>query len=80
MNRNLATLRPVLLQRLQFIECMLANYGTINRAVLGDYFDMSTVQASLDINLYVDLAPGNLVYDPSAKTYRRTEQFTRLWP
>lgn len=77
---ELDTLRPTLLLRLQFIECALAHFGTINRGVLVDYFALSMPQASLDINLYLDLAPGNAQYDLSARTYRRTDNFKRLWP
>lgn len=77
---DLTALRPTLLLRLQFIECMLANYGTINRAIVADYFALSIVQASADLGLYLDLAPGNAEYDLSAKTYRRSASFNRLWP
>lgn len=76
----LSTLRPTLLARLQFVECMLANYGTINRGVLVDYFALSVPQASADIGLYLELAPGNTEYDASARTYRRSATFKRLWP
>jgi hypothetical protein len=77
---DLSALRPALLMRLQFVECMLASYGTINRGVLCDYFALSMPQASLDINLYLGLAPGNAQYDLTARTYRRTDTFKRLWP
>jgi hypothetical protein len=77
---DLSTLRPTLLLRLQFIECMLAIYGTINRGALVDFFALSMPQASLDINLYLDLAPGNADYDLTARTYRRSASFKRLWP
>lgn len=73
-------MRPALRLRLQFIECALAHYGTINRAVLADYFALSTPQASADIGLYLELAPGNATYDASARTYRRGDAFKRLWP
>jgi hypothetical protein len=77
---DLARLRPALLMRLQFIDCMLGHYGTINRAVIEDYFALSTPQASADIGLYLQHAPGNAEYDRSARTYRRTADFMRLWP
>jgi hypothetical protein len=77
---DLSTLRPALLQRLQFIECLLANYGHINRATIMDYFALSMPQASLDIRTYLALAPGNMVYDLTAKAYRRSDGFQRLWP
>lgn len=77
---NLAALRPTLLLRLQFIECMLHHYGTINRSIIEDYFALSMPQASNDMRMYLTLAPANAVYDLSARTYRRSASFTRLWP
>lgn len=76
---DLSTLRPALLLRLQFIDCMLGNYGTINRNVIEDFFALSTPQASADMGLYLEAAPDNAVYDRSARTYRRTESFKRLF-
>lgn len=72
-------LRPALLMRLQFIECMLFHYDRINRGVLADYFGLSIPQASLDLNLYLELAPANMEYDKSGRAYRRTATFERLW-
>jgi hypothetical protein len=65
--------------RLRFIDFLLHHYGTLNREQLEDYFGISTPQASKDINEYDARAPGNLVYDYSAKTYRRTEGFERVY-
>jgi hypothetical protein len=76
---HITTLRPALLMRLQFIECMLFHYDRINRGVLADYFGLSIPQASADIGLYLELAPHNAVYDKSIKAYRRAELFQRLW-
>lgn len=77
---DLATLRPALALRLQFIEFLLAHYGTVNREAITDYFGLSMPQASLDIGLYLELAPGNAAYNLSARTYVRSASFTRLWP
>lgn len=65
--------------RLRFIEKMLAHYGTLNRETLTDYFGLSLPQVSLDIRAYTELAPDNLVYDKSAKLYRRGAQFTKVF-
>lgn len=80
MDKPLPPLRPVLLLRLQFIECLLACYGSINRATIMDYFGLSQPQASLDLRMYQDLAPANMIYDLRAKTYVRNASFKRLWP
>ena len=66
-------------QRLRFIDFLLHHYGTLNRAAIMDYFGVSIPQASMDIREYIALAPNNALYDKSAKTYRKTEEFARVW-
>lgn len=66
--------------RLRFIDFLLAHYGTINRVQLTDYFGISVAQAALDLTSYQAIAPGNMEYDRSAKTYRRTPEFERMYP
>jgi hypothetical protein len=65
--------------RLRFIDFLLDHYGTFNRGAIVDYFGLSMPQASLDIQAYMTMAPGNTEYDKSARTYRRTESFRRVW-
>lgn len=67
-------------QRLATIDCLVDQYGTINRAVLCDLFGISVPQASLDLAAYQEMAPQNLVYDKRQKTYVRSPYFQRLWP
>lgn len=67
-------------QRLRFIDFLVAQYGTLNRGALVDYFGISTVQASNDIREYIKLAPANISYDLTAKTYVRGLEFFRVWP
>jgi len=66
--------------RLRFIDFLLAEYGTLNRSAIMDYFGISMPQASRDIQTYIALAPSNLEYDRVGKTYRRTDDFQRVWP
>jgi hypothetical protein len=66
--------------RLRFIDFCLAEYGTINRSAIVDYFALSTPQASNDLATYAQIAPGNMAYDMSAKTYRKTREFVRAFP
>lgn len=66
-------------RRLQFIDFRLRWDGRINRTDLTDYFGLSTPQASLDIAKYIELAPGNLTYDRSSKTYVATQPFRALY-
>jgi hypothetical protein len=66
--------------RLRFIDFLLAEYGTINRHAICDYFGLSMPQATNDIATYNEIAPGNTTYDMKAKTYRRTRDFVRVFP
>lgn len=60
-------------ERLRFIEARLFWDGQVNRADLRAKFGTSIPQATLDLRRYAALAPDNLCYDPSRKTYAATE-------
>jgi predicted DNA-binding transcriptional regulator YafY len=60
-------------KRLEFIEFRLFWEGGINRADIVDQFGVSVPQASKDLTLYEEKAPGNLIYDKSAKRYRAAD-------
>ena len=62
-------LRWTVERRLTFIELRLYWEGRINRSDLVESFGISVPQASQDLARYDQLAPGNLVYDKTAKTY-----------
>lgn len=62
-------------KRLEFIEFRLFWEGWINRADIIDQFGVSVPQASKDLTLYEEKAPGNLIYDKSAKRYKAAEEF-----
>ena len=51
----------------------------MNRADLMDTFGISVQQASTDMNRYLGLAPDNMTYDKSAKTYVRGTGFSPLF-
>ncbi|MGI9345619.1 MAG: WYL domain-containing protein [Gammaproteobacteria bacterium] len=70
-----ASLRKVLVWRLQFLEFRVYWEGRINRRDLMDQFGISVPQASADLKIYQLLAPENLVYDPRAKYYAASEDF-----
>jgi len=61
--------------RLQFIDFRLRWERRINRMDLTEHFGISVPQASLDIAKYTELAPGNLVYDRSSRTYTAAPGF-----
>jgi len=62
-------------RRLEFIDFRLFWEGRINRSDLTDQFGISTPQASADLARYQELAPANLVYDPSLKRYLAGHEF-----
>lgn len=66
-------------QRLRFIDFLVHQYGHVNRSAVMDYYGVSTPQASDDLKTYMATAPDNLVYDGSAKTYRRGPNFQRSY-
>lgn len=67
-------------QRLAYIDFCLKWYGKLNRADLVEHFKISVPQASLDIANYSALAPMNIAYDRSAKTYVKKISFTEFYP
>jgi hypothetical protein len=62
-------------QRLEFIEFRLFWEGSINRADIVDFFSVSVPQASKDLTLYQERAPGNMEYDTRGKRYVAAEKF-----
>lgn len=62
-------------QRLEFIEFRLFWEGGVNRSDIIDVFGVSVPQASKDLSLYQERAPGNVDYDKSAKRYVATQDF-----
>lgn len=73
-------LSHALIARLRFIDFLLDQYGHVNRKAIVDFYGLSSLQASHDLQSYLAHAPGNMEYDQSAKHYRRTDAFTRVWP
>lgn len=55
--------------RLAFIELRVRFAGEIRRQDLVDRFAIQSAAATRDLALYRELAPGNIDYDPKAKTY-----------
>ena len=66
-------------QKLQFIEFRLFWEGHVNRSDLIEQFGVSPNQASGDLNRYIALAPDNMVYDKSGKTYVRASAFRPIF-
>lgn len=79
MGTEKADLRWGVERRLAFIEFRLFWEGHVNRGDLMDAFGVSVNQASTDLNRYIGMAPGNMVYDKSARAYTRCEQFEPIF-
>ena len=62
-------------RRLEFIDFRLLWDRTVNRGELINFFGISSQQASADLAMYQRLAPDNLEYDKSRKTYVATHCF-----
>lgn len=62
-------------QRLEFIEFRLFWDGSVNRSDITERFGVSTPQASADLAKYREIAPENIRYDASGKSYLPTEAF-----
>ena len=62
-------------RRYEFIEFRLFWQGRINRGDLMEAFGVSTQQASLDLNAYIEQAKRNLAYDKRLRTYLRGKHF-----
>ncbi|POD70909.1 hypothetical protein BKM17_23730 [Pseudomonas syringae group genomosp. 3] len=63
-------------RRLEFIDFRLLWEGRLNRSDLTTFFRISVPQASLDLSAYQELAPDNMTYDRTLKTYVASDSFT----
>lgn len=75
MGAEKADLRWGVERRLEFIEFRLFWEGHVNRGDLMEAFGVSVNQASTDLNRYIGMAPDNMIYDKSARTYIRGSGF-----
>jgi len=73
--RDRGELRWGVEQRLEFIEFRLFWEGRVNRSDLMEQFGISVNQATYDLSRYMEMAPDNMVYDKSARTYVRGPDF-----
>jgi hypothetical protein len=68
-NEQLADLTQPQRDRLAFVELRVHYIGEIRRQDLVSRFGIQSAAATRDLALYKDLAPGNIDYDASAKSY-----------
>lgn len=62
-------------RRLEFIDFRLLWEGRLNRSDLTTFFRISVPQASLDLAKYQEIAPDNMIYDRTLKTYVASTAF-----
>lgn len=79
MPAKLKDVPPSQVERLSFIEARLYFLGELRRADVAKRFSRASIQASRDLALYKELAPGNLAYDFQAKTYLPGEKFKLIF-
>lgn len=79
MGAKKANLRWGVERRLEFIEFRLFWEGHVNRADLMDAFGVSLNQASADLTRYLGMAPDNMAYDKSVRSYVRGSNFSPLF-
>jgi len=75
MSNDRSELRWGVEQRLEFIEFRLFWEGHVNRSDVMTQFGLSVNQASSDLSRYIGLAPHNMDYDRSLRTYLRQQGF-----
>ena len=66
-------------RRLEFIDFRLRWEGRLNRSDLTTHFSISVPQASLDIAMYLAMAPESMGYDKSARVYVASASFKPLF-
>jgi hypothetical protein len=70
----------MVLRRLRWIEDRLRWHGVLRRSDLVNRFGISPQQASQDIAIFQELAPGHAVLDASSKTYVRRAAEPSVFP
>jgi len=66
-------------RRLEFIEFRLSWEGGVRRADIVSTFKVSEPQASKDLTMYQERAPGNAVYDKVQKRYVAGDEFRPMF-
>jgi hypothetical protein len=67
-------------QRLRLLDFIADHFGTVRREYLCDYFGISIPQATKDIKEYMRIAPDNIRYSHTLKTYVKNPEFSRVFP
>jgi len=79
LERPVMPLKYAVEQRMRFLDFLFENYGNVGRIQLTDYFGISTPQATKDFKTYMKIAPDNVRYNTSQKSYVKNPEFKRVW-
>ena len=66
-------------QRLRLIDFLLAHYNSVGREEIEDYFGISSAQVTRDFQMYIKLAPANMLLNGSSKRWVRSDTFKRVY-
>lgn len=66
-------------ERLAHVDFRLFFLGEVSRAAISRRFDVAPAVATRDLARYRTLAPNNIRFDGSSKTYRATDEFKPLF-
>lgn len=62
--------------RLRFVEIVIGWEGALGRKRVTDVFGITPNYVTKDLRVYKKLYPGNIVYNPSTRSYRPADGFT----
>lgn len=62
-------------ERLRMLDCLLANYGSVGREMLIDWFGVSPACATRDLALYREIRPANVYFCDETKKWHRSACF-----
>lgn len=74
-----STLNYATEQRLRLIDFLLANYGSVSRSELVDFFGIGAATATRDFALYAEKAPANALLNQVSKRWVKADTFQRLF-
>lgn len=77
--RGVESLSHALRERLAYIDFRLCFFGEIGRPDLIERFGVAPAEATRDLALYREIAPQNIIFDGSNKSYRVGQAFATLF-
>jgi hypothetical protein len=66
-------------ERLRLLDIIVDVHRSVGREIITEFFGASTATVTRDLELYRQLAPNNLHYMESSRTYIKRSSFVRLF-